>query len=156
MGGQAQPGRGHGRIDHRQEPPRRHRQGAAAVRGPLYQVQRSSRRRALAGDAHLALMILGRGMRAPAWFGALSRSRPDIVVAFGLIDFVRLTRCEVESLGDIFVPAVDIWAELDARAIPEGGLIEQANRDRAWQLNESLVVLLHRLGELLDQPLLPG
>src|SRR5947209_7772113 len=80
---------------------------------------------------------------------------PDVLIAaLGLRNFARGTRLETERLGDVVVPSVDVGSELDAGAVPERRLIEQANRDRGLQLDEALVVLLHRLAELLGNALL--
>ena len=49
----------------------------------------------------------------------------------GCAILLRRSRREPQRLGDIVVPAVDVGPELDARAVPECGLVEQPHRDSA-------------------------
>src|SRR5438270_3773031 len=92
-------------------------------------------------------------MRASASTGALSLW-PDVVRAFGLFDLLRRPRRQFERLRDIVVPAIDVGPELDSRAVPKCSLVEQPHGDFAGQLDEALVVLLHRLLELVRNALL--
>ena len=93
----------------------------------------AGRRKLSAGDARLTEHPRdgGRGRRSRP--GALSviygPLRTDVVAAFGLLDLLRRSRRKIQRLGDILVPAINVRPELDARAIPERGLIEQPYRD---------------------------
>src|SRR5437764_12481074 len=86
--------------------------------------------------------------------GALNYLRPDIVAAFGLFDLDRHSWRKAQGLGDIVVPAVHIGTEPHRRTIPEGGLVEQPHGDRGLELDELLLVLAHRLLDLVEDALL--
>src|SRR5437764_11724371 len=88
--------------------------------------------------------------------GALSYLRADIVAAFGLFDLDRHSWRQAQGLGDIVVPAVHVGTELDRRPVPERRLINQPDRDRSLELDKLLVVLAHRLLELVENALLLG
>src|SRR5436190_7577147 len=94
----------------------------------------------------------GGGEGAGLGSGALRSSvlRTDVVAAFRLLDLDRDPRLEAESLGNIVVPAINVAAELDARAVPERRLVEQSDWDWCLELDELFVVLAHRLLELVE------
>src|SRR5436190_22686269 len=91
-------------------------------------------------------------MRAPVAIGALSLWA-DVIAAFGLLDLLRRSRRQSECLRNIFVPAIHIRPELDSRAVPKSGLVEQPHGDFPGKLDEAFVVLLHCLLELVRYPL---
>ena len=85
-------------------------------------------------------------MRAPAWAGALNALWSD-VLALLPGDLTRGAAYETERHGDIVVPAIDVWPELDARSVPERRVIHQPHRDFGLELDGTFVSARQRFLE---------
>ena len=94
-------------------------------------------------------------MRAPAWFGALSALRTD-VLGFALGGFVRTAAYEAKRHGNIVVPAVDVGPELDARSVLERRMVEQADRDFRPELHGAFFAAREGFFEQTQEPILVG